>query len=242
MLELNKIYNMDCLEGMKKINDKLIDLIVTDPPYGINLKSSWSNKFKQIINDNNLNWVEVFFKEINRITKDDSHLYCFTGLDCLPEFIFEIRKYYKIQNLITIPRTQKGGAGSKTQSFSFQNEFVIFATKGKRKFNQTQVLKPSETYLKDKRKNPKEWLYRLPDYWHWLKASEFNLKRKHPTQKTVDAIKLMVELSSNENEIILDPFIGSGTTAIACLNTNRKYIGFELSEEYCKIAEERLAI
>ena len=240
ILEINKIYNEDCLEGMKKINDKSIDMVTTDPPYGIKLKSSWSDKFACIENDDNLDWCENLFYELNRVTKDNSHLYCFTGLDCLPQFILNIQKYWKVQNLLTIPRTQKGGAGSKTQSFSYQNEFVIFATKGNKKFNETKILKPSECYLKDKRKHPKEYLYRLPDYWYWLKASEFNLSRLHPTQKTISCVQTMIELSSNVGDIILDPFMGSGTTGRACINTQRNFIGFETDTTYCGLANKRI--
>lgn len=239
-LELNRIHQMDCLEGMKLIPDKSIDMICTDPPYGIKLKSSWCNKFNEINNDDNIDWISNFFYMCNKVSKDNSHIYCFTGFDYLPEFISEIKKYYKVQNLITIPRTMKGGSGSKIQSFSFQNEFVIFATKGNRKFEETKILKPSEVYLKDKRKNPKEWLYRLPDYWNWLKASEHNLKRIHPTQKTIEAIETMILLSSKENEIILDPFMGSGTTAVAATLNNRKWIGFETEPKYVELANKRL--
>lgn len=239
-LEINRIYQMNCLEGLKLIPDKSISLVTTDPPYGINYKSSWSNTFETIKNDDNIFWLEEFFKQINRVTENNSHLYCFTGFDYLPEFINEIKKYYKVQNLITIPRTMKGGAGSKTQSFSYQNEFVIFATKGIRRFEETQILKPSEVYLKDKRKKPKEWLYRLPDYWDWLKASEHNLKREHPTQKTVEVMKTMIQLSSKEGEFVLDPFMGSGTTAVASALLNRKFIGFELDKEYIEVSNKRL--
>ena len=134
----------------------------------------------------------------------------------------------------------KGGCGSLKSSFSSQNEFCIFATKGKRIFEETQILKPSDVYLKDKRKTPKEWIYRLPDYWYWCKASEHNLKRVHPTQKTVEVCTNMVLLSSKENDVILDCFMGSGSTGVACLNTNRKFIGIELDENYFDIAVERI--
>lgn len=239
-LELGRIYQMDCIEGLKLIPDNSVDTVITDPPYGINYKSTWTDNFETIQNDDNINWLSDLFKEIDRVTKKDSHIYCFTGLDFLPEFVSEIKRYYKFQNIITVPRTMKGGAGSKTQSFSYQNEYVLFATKGSRKFEETQILKPSEKYLKDKRKNPKEWLYRLPDYWGWLKASEHNLKRNHPTQKTVEVIETMIMLSSKESEVVLDPFMGSGTTAVAAARTGRKFIGFELESDYIEVANKRL--
>jgi site-specific DNA-methyltransferase (adenine-specific) len=239
-LEINRIYQMSCIEGMKLIPGRSISLIATDPPYGKDYKSNWSNTFEKIDNDNNLNWLENLFLELNRITKNDSHLYCFSSAEYLGEFILEIKKYWKIKNIITIPRTMKGGIGDLKSSFSPQNEYAIFATKGSRPFEETQILKPSEVYMKDKRKKPKEWLYRLPDYWDWLKVSEHNLKRKHPTQKTVDVMETMIQLSSKEDELVIDPFMGSGTTAVACLKNNRKFIGFETESKYIEVANKRI--
>lgn len=241
-LELNKIYNDDCFKLFKNIDDKSCHLAILDPPYGISYKSNYGSNFKKIKNDDNLEWVEELFSELNRVTVDDSHIYCYTSVEYMDVFIREIKKYWKVKNLITVPRTMKGGLGDLYSSFSPQKEFIIFATKGKRKFEETQILKPSESYLKDKRKKPREWIYRLPDEWNWIKVSEHNLKRIHPTQKTPDAIEVMINVSSKKNEVIIDPFMGSGSTAISCINTNRHYIGFELDEEYYNKAIERIEL
>jgi site-specific DNA-methyltransferase (adenine-specific) len=239
-LELNRIYQNDCFEGMKLIPDLSCDLAVLDPPYGMSYKSNWSKAFDEIKNDDNLEWVDEFFFELNRVTKTDSHIYCFTSVEYIDVFMREIKKYWKVKNIITVPRTMKGGLGDLHSSFSPQKEFIIFGTKGKRKFEETQILKPSEVYLKDKRKKPKEWIYRLPDDWEWLKVSEHNLKRVHPTQKTVEVTQTMIQLSSKENEVVIDPFMGSGTTAVAASLNNRKWIGFETEKEYIEVANKRL--
>ena len=144
---------------------------------------------------------------------------------------------------MTIPRSVPGNGGERI--FQQQFEFCIFATLGKktegRKFNQTKILKPSEGYLKDKRYKAKEWLYRLPDNWYWTKASVHNSKNKlHPTQKNVECLKYMIELSSDEGEIIFDPFMGSGSTGEAALQLKRKFNGCEINNEYFKIVEKRL--
>ena len=127
---------------------------------------------------------------------------------------------FKIRNFLTIPRGIPGNGGDRI--FQQQNEFCLFATKGNkhqgRKFNNTQILKPSLTYIKDKRYNAKEWLYRLPDYWYWTSASVHNTKRQyHSTQKNVDCIVYMLQISTNENEVVIDPFAGSGTTGVSCM-------------------------
>ena len=239
------LINGDCLDVMDKMIEKgiKVDAIITDPPYGINYQT-YRTKSQKIINDNNLEWVEKFTFNCCKILKEQSHLYCFIDPEYSPEFILGFRKNgFKIRNLLTIPRAVKGNGGDRI--FQQQNEFCIFATLGDknkgRKFNKTQILKPSEGYIKDKRYNAKEWIYRLPDNWFWTKASEHNSKNKlHPTQKNTGCIEDMLKISTNENEIIIDPFMGSGTTGVACKNLNRKFIGIELDENYFNIAVDRI--
>ena len=161
-----------------------------------------------------------------------------------PDFIFKLRENgFKIRNLLAIPRAVKGNGGNRI--FQQQFEYCIFATLGKanqgRNFEETQILKPSESYLKDKRYKAKEWLYRLPDYWYWTKASVHNSKNKlHPTQKDVSCLQDMISLSSKKGEVVLDCFMGSGSTGVAALNLNRRFIGIELDKDYFDIAQKRI--
>jgi DNA modification methylase len=240
------LYKGDCLEVMDGlINEGVkVDAIITDPPYGIDYQS-FRTKREKLQNDDNLDWVEGFTTRCSKLLKHGQHLYCFVDPEYSPEFILGFRQNgFKIRNLLSIPRGGSKGVGGD-RIFQQQNEFCIFATLGKksegRKFNQTQILKPSEVYLKDKRYQPKEWLYRLPDVWHWTKASEHNSANKlHPTQKYVPCIEDMLHISTNENDLVLDPFMGSGTTGVACKNTNRRFIGIELNDNYFRIADERI--
>lgn len=238
---INQIYPQDCIEFMKTLPNEFIDLTVTDPPYLINYSSFRTNS-KVIKNDDNNLWVEPFFKELSRVMKKGSHLYCFCDFEMSSDFLIEIRKYWKVRNLLCIPRTIKGNGGERI--FQQQFEYCIFATLGSkdegRKFNQTQILKPSEGYLKDKRYKAKEWLYRLPDYWYWTKASEFNHDRLHPNQKNVSCLKDMISLSSNPGEIVFDPFCGSGSTLVAAKELDRNWIGCELDEKYFSVSQKRL--
>ena len=241
MIPFNQIYFQDAIEFMKTLPDQVIDLVVTDPPYLIDY-SSYRTKSKKIKNDDNNLWVEPFFKELARIVKPESHLYCFCDFEMSSEFLIQIRKYWKVRNLLCIPRGIKGNGGERI--FQQQFEHCIFATLGTkkqgRKFNQTQILKPSEQYLKDKRYNAKEWLYRLPDHWYWTTASVFNHDRLHPNQKNVECLEFMIELSSNEGEIVFDPFAGSGSTLVAARNKNRNWIGCESDEYFYKVSLNRL--
>jgi site-specific DNA-methyltransferase (adenine-specific) len=239
----NQIHNLDCIDFMKTLPNESIDLTITDPPYTINY-SSYRTKTKVIANDDNKDWIEPFFKELSRVVKKGSHLYCFCDFEMSSDFVAEIRKYWKVRNLICIPRTIKGNGGDRI--FQQQFEYCIFATRGGkddgRKFNQTQILRPSEGYSKDKRYKAKEWLYRLPDYWHWTKASEFNHKRLHPNQKNVDCLKDMIQISSNPGEIVFDPFCGSGSTLVAAKSLDRNWIGCEIDPKFVDVSEKRLGL
>lgn len=123
---LINIYNEDCLIGMQKLADKSVDCVLTDPLYGINYRSGWSKKFDVIANDKDLFDLEKFFSEIDRVTKDDSAIYIYVGIQTMDLFMNELKKIATLRNLITVPRNQKGGNGSLTQSFSPQNEFMLF--------------------------------------------------------------------------------------------------------------------
>ncbi len=233
-------YLDDCFNGMKKIEDKKIDCVLTDPPYGINYQSGWTKKFDKIHNDKTVFDLDYFFNELNRITKDDSAFYIYVGIQTLDLFLYEVKKIATLRNLIVIPRTQKGGNGSLSQSFSPQNEFIIFATKGNKKIEETKILKPSTSYLKDKRKKAPEYITRLPDYWEWTKAGVPNNSRVHPTEKDLSALLVAIQCSTKENDWVIDPFAGSGSTLLACQQLNRNCIGFELEKQYFDIIQGRL--
>lgn len=97
-------------------------------------------------------------------------------------------------------------------------------------------MKPSEGYLKDKRKSPKQWITRLPDYWHWTKAGVANNLREHVTEKDESALMVAIQCSTREGDVVLDPFSGSGSSLFAAKKLNRKAIGFEINNQmYQKI-------
>lgn len=234
----------DCLEKLKELEDKSIDLVITDPPYGIDYQT-FRTKSDKLVNDDNLDWLDEFAEEIARVLKDERHLYCFVDYEMSAYFILAFKKYgFTIRNLLTIPRAMNGLGGGRI--FQPQFEFCIYATKGNknqgRMLNQTKILRNTEKHRKDKRYNGGEWRKRLPDNWHWTVASVHNAKKKfHPTEKNVACLENMIELSSNEGETVLDPFMGSGSTGLACKNLNRDFIGIEIDKEYFNIAKERIS-
>jgi len=236
MLPINKIYNMDCLEGMKQLPDESIDLVVTDPPYKI-VQGGCSNKAVtinacggilnkhdgdnielvkkgKIFNHNEIQFNE-WLPEIYRVLKDNSHCYIMINGRNLAELQMEAEKVgFEFHNIIG---WDKGNA-TPNKWYMQRLEFILFLRKGKAK----NINNMGTTTL-----------LQVP-----------NLKKgtkQHPTEKPIDLMKILIENSSSENEIVLDPFIGVGSTALACKESNRQYIGFELDTNYYNIATKRIS-
>jgi len=227
LFEINSIYNMDCLEGMRLIDDKSIDLIVTDPPYKVTARGNAGNSGGmmqkklsmkgKIFEYNDIKPID-YIPEFYRVLKDSSHCYIMTNHVNLQEILNTATNcgFKFIKSLIWNKGNKIMG-----QYYMSQFEYILFFRKGKgKKINNcgtSDILDIPNKKLKDEKGN--------------------NL---HDTEKPVELMKILVENSSQEKEIVLDPFIGIGTTAIACINTNRNYIGFELNKEYYEIAKNRI--
>jgi len=212
MLELNKIYNEDCLEGMKRIKNGSVDLVVTDPPYLIKYKTNYrkdkSHKFcNEILNDDNEEMIKNYIKECYRIMKDDTAMYMFCNLDKVEFFKAELSKYFKIKNMIIWVKNN-WTAGDLKAGFGKQYEIIFLVNKGRKLFNGK----------------------RITDVWQFSRVA--GKQQIHQNQKPIDLIENCILKHSDEQRIVFDGFMGGGTTAIACLNTNRNYIGFELDNEY----------
>ena len=212
--KVNQIICGDCLDVMKDIPDKSIDLVLTDPPYGMEFKSNYRKiKYEKIQNDNNLNWLEDFLKESNRVLKDDTHIYIFCSFHNIDIFKQEISKLFEVKNILVWIKNNTG-MGDLEGDYAPQYEFCIYARKGNKKLNNG----------------------RDSNILYFDRTGNIN----HPTEKPVSLMGFLINKSSNEGDTVLDCFLGSGTTAVACKQLNRNFIGIELSEKYCEIARERL--
>lgn len=211
----------DCLEIMKDIPDKSIDLIVTDPPYLINYKTNRrkekNHDFCSVIkNDNNFDMIHEYINECYRILKDNKAMYMFCNCDRVDYFKQELEKAgFKIKNMIIWVKNNHT-AGDLQAQFGKKYEILFLVNKGRCLFNGK----------------------RLTDVWFFDKV--VGNVQVHQNQKPVDIIKQCIEKHSKENDIVFDGFMGSGSTGVACINTNRNFIGIELDETYYKIACERI--
>ena len=211
-----KLYQGDCLEVMDKLikQNVKVDAIITDPPYGMDYRSNYrKEKYEKISNDNDLSFLDDFFQKCDKLLKDDTHIYCFCSWHHIDKFKIAFEKYFTLKNVIVLEKNNTS-MGDLKGSYAPKHEFVLFGHKGRRLRNGK----------------------RFPDV---LQANRTGNKL-HPTQKPISLLQIFIEQSSDENEIILDPFMGSGSTGVAALNTNRKFIGIELDEKYFNIAKNRL--
>ena len=213
-LSLNTIYNMDCIEWMKMIPDWSIDCIITDPPYWMNYVSSRRNiKHKKIIWDDAVDMQELFNKSY-KVLKNNSHIYCFCNEYCIWPFRQQlINSWFNIKRML-VWKKNNHTSWDLLWDYANQTEYILFAHKWRRLLN----------------------------WWRDRNVLEYNRVNtdKHPTAKPVDIIEYFINKSSNELDIILDPFMWSWTTAVACLNTNRSFIWFELDKWYREIANKRI--
>ncbi len=209
------IYNEDCLEGMKRLDTSSIDLICTDPPYYC---GATSNGIKATFSD--FQMLKPFWRECftqwQRILKDGAHIYINTDWRTYP-FLYQIvGEFFQIKNLIVWDYEWiKAGAWYRPR-----HEFIIFAVKGKG----TRTFSAAEADV---------WRIKTP-------TEVLPNNRFHQSQKPLELCKKMILNSSKENNTILDCFMGSGSTGIACINTDRDFIGYELDEIFYKIAERRI--
>ena len=207
-MELNKIYNMDCFEGMKLLEDNSVDLVLTDPPYGINYYSGYykkGNPHKPIENDDTL---FIPIDKLWRVLKPTGAM-----------FIFYSHKVplidKRIRNIIIWVKNN-WSAGDLYKDFGNQYECIAYMPKEKFKIHSK----------------------RYSNVWKFDRISAGNLL--HPTQKPESIIRRLIKIATETGDLVLDCFMGSGTTAVACKQLGRNFIGFEISEEYCKIANKRL--
>ena len=209
-----KLYNADCLDILKKLPDNYIDLIVTDPPYGINLspqRKTSKFKNKRIEMDKDLNWLDNFYKEAYRILNNRGVLYCFCNWEKYDIFKHKAEKFFIVKNCLVWNKMWFGMGNNWRPN----HEFILMLSKEK---NIKTLSNNKSNILNYRRIHPS--------------------KLNHVAEKPIDLVKDLI--SEHQGEIVLDPFLGSGTTAIACKELDRKCIGIEISPEYCNIAKARV--
>lgn len=219
MLKLNNVYNGDCLDLLKQLPDKSIDVIITDPPYGLKIGGNGKIGGNKPIEKKNVRTSEE---------------------------IVEATQYKKVEwdnNPLTKEQLDEIFRVSENQIIFGFNYFL-------------DILPPCRCFLVWDKKLKNNWEDNFSDceiawtsfdkparvYRHLYMGAlkKTKEKRYHPTQKPLEVMEWIINKYTNENDVICDPFSGSGTTLVASAKLKRKYIGIELDEDYCKVAKERI--
>lgn len=228
---------MDCLEGMKLIADKSIDMILCDLPYGTT-KCKWDSIIP----------FEPLWEQYERIIKPNGAICLFGSEPFSSALRMSNIKNFKY-DWIWNKKLAGNGILAKKQPLKIHEIVSVFnsgiyipqMTKGKYRKKMTGGIKESEitggNAVVDEYSNDLYYPKTILEYG----IGNMRKGRLHPTQKPVPLCEYLIKTYTNEGEIVLDNCMGSGTTAIACINTNRNFIGFELDKHYCELAEKRIS-
>ena len=237
-MEKNIIYHGDCIEGMKILPDNSVDMVLTDPPYG-----TTQNKWDTVVD------MDAFWKEIKRVTKKNSAILIFTQMPFTAKVVMSNPKMFRYE-WICEKANPTGFLNARRMPMKCHENVLVFYNKLPVYHPIMEHGKPYRCNTKDKNSSNYNTVkrsctenttgMRFPrDVLKVSWRSAFG-KTLHPTQKPVSLCEYFIKTYSNKGDIILDPFIGSGTTAVAAINTERKYIGFEKDDKYFDIAQNRL--
>lgn len=220
------IYNKNCLDGLKNLPDNCVDLCITDPPYLFDARgsgfhkrgSSASSDYFDELGDNGLaqGFQIDILKETERVLKATN-----TYVFCNKNLLLPILDFYKDKNIDLLVWHKTNTLPIINNKYLSDLEYIVFARDKGVPLHIANTKVGSKVYtsvinVKDK------------NVWH------------HPTIKPLPLIERLVRNSSNEGDVVLDPFLGSGTTAVAALRNKRHYIGFEINSKYYEIATRRI--
>jgi site-specific DNA-methyltransferase (adenine-specific) len=242
----NRIFNEDVIQGISKIPDGSLDLIVADPPYC--LGKDYGNDSDKLDPEKYLEWSKQWIDAAIPKLKPTGSLYIFLTWRFSPEIFCYLKKKLIMLNEIIWDRRVPSMGGS-TRRFSSVHDTIGFFAKSKdHYFDIDSIRIPYDEETKKARSRSifvgKKWLeigYNPKDVWSIPRLHAIHAEREdHPTQKPLEIIKRMIKASCPVNGTVLDPFMGSGTTAVAAHRLKRNFIGFEINPDYCEVIRQRL--
>jgi site-specific DNA-methyltransferase (adenine-specific) len=238
------ISNVCCLEGMKEITPKSVDLICCDLPYGLT-ECKWDTPID----------LDKLWECYNTILKDNGTIILFGQQPFTSRLVSSNYKMFKYS--LVWQKSKPGGFAQAPYKVLCEHEDILIFTYGKTTKNSKNRMtynpqgtvscnikmkgKTGETEHRKGRKTQKDYVQTTTNYPRSVLKFNNEGKVKHPTQKPLALIEYLIKTFSNENEIVVDNCMGSGTTAVACIKNNRKYIGFEKDTKYFKVCNERIS-
>lgn len=254
----DQIFLTDCISGMSKLSPCSVDVIVTSPPYNLNIDYGEykDNKPRQEY----LDWIETVFVETKRVLKNDGHLFVNVGYSNMDPWVgmdvaSRIRNHFFLQNnIVWVKSIHVGDKTSghfkpiNSQRFitpTWENIFH-FTKNGNVAIDRLSVGVPYEYYKENLRNkstaNTKPNLRCKGNTWFipYETVNSKELKGKHPAIFPVQLVSDCIKLSGVKQGLILDPFMGTGTTAIAAIRNGMNYLGYEIDSDYHKFSIERI--
>lgn len=248
----NRIIWQDSLKAMKYLPEKCVDLMVADPPYNLT-KNFGQTLFKETDLETYKKWLDQWLSQTWRLLKDNASVYIcadWKSSIAIPEVA---GKYFILQNRISWEREKGRGAQNNWKNCL---EDIWFFTKSKDYTFNLEAVKMQRKVIapyRDENGQPKDWAesgkqkFRLThpsNFWTDISIPFWSMPENtpHPTQKPEKLIAKLILASSNENDVVFDPFLGSGTTAVTAKKLKRRFIGIEREKEYAAVAGKRLEI
>lgn len=243
-----KIHLGDMLPYVKGMADESIDMLMTDVPYGVDFRNDIFDDSKDTVEAHIPEWYAEWF----RILKPSAYAMLYVGVKNINVWMTEgIRAGFDFRNILATRAFNRSACAPKG-NFVFEFQPILVFSKGKgKKFNEVDFFRQSEEWFRDKRNtNPKEFTYA---YSNWIPpeiaygtevfGSDVKFKKKgdvHPNAKNTKLVQFLIGIATNQGEVVLDPFLGSGTTGVAALKTGRDFIGCEMNEKWFRKSKERL--
>ena len=239
----NNIYNCCCLTGMLKLTNNVVDLICTDLPYGLT-ECKWDTPIN----------LDKLWQEYKRVLKPYGIIILFGQQPFTSRLVssnYEMFKYSLVWH-----KSKPGGFAQAPYKVLCEHEDILIFSYGKTSENAKNKMvynpqgtlscnkvmkgKTGSTEHRKNRKTQHDYVQTTTNYPRSILKFNNEGKTQHPTQKPIELIKYLINTFSNENDLVLDSCMGSGTTALACIETNRMYVGYELDTKYYNICKERI--
>jgi site-specific DNA-methyltransferase (adenine-specific) len=241
------LYNEDAVAGMDRLADASVDLVIADPPYG--LGKDYGNDSDRLGAQEYLEWSRCWIAAVLPKLKANGSLYVFLTWQYSPEVFSHLKTRLTMVNEIIWDRRVPSMGGSTRKFSSVHDNIGFFVNSRDYYFNVDAVRIPYDAETKKARSRSifvgKKWLevgYNPKDVWSVSRLHRQHRERaQHPTQKPLEIVERMVLASCPPGGTVLDPFMGSGTSAVAAARHGRQFVGFELNPDYFAIVQERIA-
>lgn len=228
------LWQGDCLEEMKKIPDKSVNMILCDLPYGTTA-CKWDNVIP----------FEPLWEQYNRIIKNNGAIVLFSKQPFTSKLIISNLKMFKYC-LLWEKDNHDNPLMAKKRFLNITEDVCLFYKK-QCTYNPQGIIKVNKLTkqgrgesLSQKNKRQSSYIQEYTNYPRNILRFKRDLPNIHPTQKPVALLEYLIKTYTNENEVVLDNCMGSGSTGVACINTNRNFIGIELDKKYFEIAKQRI--